>query len=472
MISTIQELQNYLLTRVPKDFKKIYIDNWGLDNVKRFLESLDNPQDRQPTTHISGTSGKGSTAYFASMLFQKQGFKVGLHVSPYVVDFGESFQINSQLPNLVELINCFNIFIQKYEKFDAKLTYHELKTCFAFYFFYQQKVDFVIMEAGMGGTYDSTNCVNREDKICLINQIGYDHQEFLGTKISQIADEESGIINQGNTVVFAQQIYKNASKIITKKAKKLNAKLHQVFNSKEYDLTSLKYLPLSHNTDGEVASIFNIENTQGGTYFDYSFDEFELYKLQIKNLGSFQTINSSLAITGLILASKIHNFALNKDDIFKALLETIFPARMQLVDYNNLKLIVDGGHNQQKINALVNNLKEIFPDQKFTILCGFSGQRNPKPMLKKLIEVADQIIITQFTNQGLQIVGKSSVASEILIKSLVEIKFTNYKTFEDLNQAWQYFIKQTDTIGLATGSFYLCSEILKNTANNEVQLKI
>jgi len=87
MIQNISALENYLISQIPEDFKKKYTGSWGLDKVKEFLKSVDNPQEKQPVIHISGTSGKGSSSYFTANLLVKQGFKVGLHVSPYVIDF-------------------------------------------------------------------------------------------------------------------------------------------------------------------------------------------------------------------------------------------------------------------------------------------------------------------------------------------------------------------------------------------------
>lgn len=481
MISNISQLQNYLLTSIPKDFKKKYTENWGLDNVKKFLEFIDNPQEKQPTIHVSGTSGKGSTSYFTAKLLEKQGFKVGLHVSPYVIDFRESFLIDNQLPAEKEILECFNSFVAYYEKFGIKLTYHELKTCFAYYFFNQQKVNFVVIETGMGGTFDSTNTVSNPNKICLINQIGYDHQEFLGSKISQIADEESGIINPDNTVVFIQQQFQTATKIITKKANQNQAKLYQVTMSSAESFDSDVTLAKT-NDDMEVAAtknlgnnnykiyLSNITTTQNGTTFDYKFEDYNYPNLTTYNLGDYQAKNAALGLTGLTLASQLHNFKLDQKAIYAGINEAIFPARMQILKVKNLfvnngsdsKIIIDGAHNDQKITALVDNLKHIFPDNKFTILCGFSGSRDPQPMLKKLIEIADKIIVTQFTNQGMKIVGKDAIANPALESSLKKLKFKNYLLFEKLEDSLDYLKNNISEIGLVTGSFYLCGEVLKN----------
>jgi len=449
MIQNISALENYLISQIPEDFKKKYTGSWGLDKVKEFLKSVDNPQEKQPVIHISGTSGKGSSSYFTANLLVKQGFKVGLHVSPYVIDFTESFLINNQLPDQKELLFYFNQFVLEYQKFGQKITYFELKVCFAFYFFNSVKVDFIVIETGMGGTFDTTNVINNPNKICLINQIGYDHQEVLGSSIKQIADQESGIINPYNTVIYINQKYKISQQIITKKSKQNHAKLYQVnFNSKYNN--SIK------------PNIFNIVSSQNGTQFDYQFDGYSYPNLKTSMLGDFQAKNAVLALTGIILASDLYNFELDTNAIYQAILETTFPARMQIVTTKNKqKIIVDGAHNPQKIEALVCNLKAIFKDQKFTVLCGFSGNRNPKPMLKKIAEIADKIILTQFSNQGLKIVGKSSVQNNILIKNLNQLKFKNYQYFEDLDMALKTLENSPNQSKLVTGSFYLCGEILK-----------
>lgn len=166
-----------------------------------FLTHLNNPQDHFKAVHIAGTNGKGSSAHSIAAVLQSAGFKVGLYTSPHLVDFTERIRINGKAVGkqfIVDFVVSQRSFIEQ-----LKPSFFETTVAMAFQYFAVQKVDIAVIETGMGGRLDSTNLVNPE--VCLITNIGYDHQQFLGDTLLEIAGEKAGIIKPGVPVVISEK---------------------------------------------------------------------------------------------------------------------------------------------------------------------------------------------------------------------------------------------------------------------------
>ncbi len=168
----------------------------GLERIKEICNALDNPQDKLKFIHIAGTNGKGSTSVMIQSILTEAGFKVGRFNSPHIIDFKERFSINDKwipeedLMRLIELIKSKNI----------ELTFFEFITAIALQYFYDQKVDYVVWETGLGGRFDATNVVNSD--IAVITNIAFDHTVELGNSLSKIGFEKAGIIKENSIVVY------------------------------------------------------------------------------------------------------------------------------------------------------------------------------------------------------------------------------------------------------------------------------
>ncbi|MGM5483122.1 MAG: bifunctional folylpolyglutamate synthase/dihydrofolate synthase [Nanobdellota archaeon] len=160
----------------------------GLSRVKALLKNLQNPQDDFKSIHIAGTNGKGSVSEFITSILVEAGFKVGTFTSPHLVDFRERIRINDKMIPAAELEKL----ILKIKPFISEHTFFEAVTAIAFEYFKKQKVDYAVVEVGMGGRLDATNVLS--PKVSIITNIGIDHVEHLGKTIDEIAYEKSGII--------------------------------------------------------------------------------------------------------------------------------------------------------------------------------------------------------------------------------------------------------------------------------------
>ena len=196
-----QETINYLFTSTPV-FEKIGAKAYkpGLDTVKAMDKLLGHPHTKYKTIHVAGTNGKGSCSHTIAAILQKQGYKVGLFTSPHLVDFRERIRINGAMVSEQYVID----FVEKNRSFFEPLhpSFFELTTMMAFQYFAEQKVDYAVVEVGLGGRLDSTNIIT--PILSVITNISFDHTQFLGNTLAKIAGEKAGIIKEGVPVVIGE----------------------------------------------------------------------------------------------------------------------------------------------------------------------------------------------------------------------------------------------------------------------------
>ncbi|MEG1590397.1 bifunctional folylpolyglutamate synthase/dihydrofolate synthase [Chryseobacterium sp.] len=214
-----QEAVEWLFVQAPNyqlDGQKAYKP--GLENITRLCAFFDNPQDKIKCIHIGGTNGKGSTSNMLSSVLQEAGYKTGLYNSPHLIDFTERIKVNGKNCDKEFVYN----FILKLKKLpeDILPSFFEFTTIMAFEYFAQQKVDFAIIEVGLGGRLDSTNIIN--PLVAAITNVQLDHQNILGDTIEEIAFEKAGIIKNNTPIIFGDD-NDTVKNIIKDKAAKENA---------------------------------------------------------------------------------------------------------------------------------------------------------------------------------------------------------------------------------------------------------
>src|SRR5574344_2950696 len=191
------DVETELLLYAPS---QLYGGDMQLDRMKLLMEYLGNPQDDLKVIHVAGTSGKTSTTYYIRALLQASSLKTGLTISPHIATIRERIQINGELVEEDSFVDYFNEFYDGVQGFDPKPTFFELVTAFAYWVFKKEKVDYAIIETGLGGRLDATNVVERTDKVSIITPIGFDHTDILGNTLKSIAGEKAEIIQPGSKV--------------------------------------------------------------------------------------------------------------------------------------------------------------------------------------------------------------------------------------------------------------------------------
>ena len=372
----------------------------GLKRIKKVLEMLGNPQNRFKSIHIAGTNGKGSVSAFVSSVFKTAGYKTGLFISPFIIDFRERIQINGEFISETDLA----FYAQRVMETGAELNEFEFITALAFLYFESKKIDVLVCETGLGGRLDATNTL--ENLACtVITKIGLDHTAVLGDTIEKIAEEKCGILRDCPTVTTPYQP-ENALNVIKNRAKQLIIP----------DISQLKVL--SDNT------------------YIYKDEEFE-----ISLKGEFQIENSLVAIETI----KNCGYNIPYNIIYKGLKNTFFPARLEVISEKPLVLL-DGAHNPDGANVLAREISKL--QEKPVAIIGMMRDKNVKEVLSTLLEHCQSAVAVTVPNNP-----RSMSAEELC---LIAGEYCPCDAAADLNTALEITANKPTVI---FGSLYLASAI-------------
>jgi len=358
-----------------------YRRSFKLKRVRHLMNVFGISYKNLKAIHIAGTKGKGSTATFVSYMLASSGFKVGLYTSPHFVDFRERVKIVNccgrdiieehiiSKKDVIRIVDDFKFHLGR-ARFGlelGRLTFFEIYTALAFRFFLEKKVDYAVLEVGLGGRLDATNIVH--PVMSIITHIGYDHTQKLGKSLKDIAREKAGIIKRNTPVVISNQ-RKSALSVIQKRARLVNAESFVLGRDFHFDNVRLALK----------------------TTFDFWFNDFKLHAL-ISLKGMCQVENASLAIAVVrILEEKC---SLKRIDYKKGLKETYLEGRFEVTSRNPL-IVLDIAHNVSSFRALNHNIKDYFPKKEVILIFGVSKDKDARKMLS-VIDY-DRIIITSFGN--------------------------------------------------------------------------
>lgn len=211
--------------------KKRLVIKTGLSRIESLLDKMGNPQDKIKVIHIAGTNGKGTVSNIIANALMKCGYKVGLFTSPWITDYRDQIQINgSFIPE-----KAFADYVTQYQNEEA--TEFELLTAIMYKYFADEKVDFAVVECGMGGKGDSTNAIKCPE-LCVITSVSMDHTDFLGSTLDEIASEKAGIIKENSMVV----LYPNSAceSVFENRCEKTNSRLVKVHNMGDFKSNNLE----------------------------------------------------------------------------------------------------------------------------------------------------------------------------------------------------------------------------------------
>ena len=403
-----QEAVEWLFVQAPNyqiDGKKAYKP--GLDNITKLCAFFGNPQDKIKTIHIGGTNGKGSTSNMLASVLQESGYKVGIYNSPHLIDFTERIKVNGENCDKEFVYN----FIQKLKKLPADIrpSFFEFTTIMAFEYFAQQKVDFAIIEVGLGGRLDSTNII--KPLVSAITNVALDHQNILGNTVEEIATEKAGIIKK-NTVIISGDENEKVKSIIRNKA-------------------------AENNSDWVDATLINV---------DLSSDLKGNY--QQKNIKVVLALIDELRNLGIeIPQEKIKSGLLNVQQ------NTGFIGRWFEFSRDPL-IICDTGHNQAGLEEVFAQLNSI-PKFKHIIL-GFVKDKKIDEVLKILPENSTFYFAKPYLNRGLH----PSFYEDQLKESKI-----NYKIFDEVNGAYlsaKQNLKNGEMIFIGGSNFVVGEFLEKN----------
>jgi dihydrofolate synthase/folylpolyglutamate synthase len=404
-LHSLNEAEEYLLQYSPeKDSGETYT----LERIQALMDRLGNPENKLHIIHVAGTSGKTSTAYFIRALLEATGAKTGLTASPHIVSIAERVQIAGRpLPEgmFLKYLNDFLSVINEWPELEP--TYFELLVAFAFWVFVREKVDYAVIEVGLGGLLDGTNVINRRDKVCVIAPIGFDHMQVLGNTLAAIAAQKAGIITAENDVFVGPQ-EPEAMEVLVAKAKLHDANLHQ--------------LPAVTNP-------------------------FKLPWYQAANFA---------------LASEVTRFILKRDhgaplthQMQLVASQQSPPGRFEHFFIDGKTIILDGAHNPQKLTALRITLSEAGVENMSWLL-GFIDAPDQKidNCIKALTPtINEDTVVTQFA-VGQDFKSRKSVGAGQLQEKLLAVG-CNAAVIVDPRAALDELLKRKPATIVVTGSLYL-----------------
>ena len=345
--------------------------NWkhtkiGLERMRDFMHALGDPQENLHYVHIAGTNGKGSACVMTQSILTAAGFRTGLYISPHLDQFNERLSIDGQMISDADLRRLAARVRAAAETLGEEPTDFEMITAMAFCWFEEQHCDLVVLEVGMGGRLDATNVISHPE-VCAIMHIGLDHTEFLGDTVEQVAAEKAGILKPGADCVLYHQL-PSVMDVVQQRFADVNpdAAARLVIT----DPTA--FTARARTIDGQV--------------FDYRVRQ----HLRIQLLGNYQMENA-MAVLDIIDCLIRRGWGISEDAIRAGLAQATWPGRFEVLSREPL-LIVDGAHNPNGVEALVDTIRAYFPDQKINFVMGVMKDKDYHTMLRLIAPYAARFI--------------------------------------------------------------------------------
>ena len=381
-----------------------------LERMQPLMAALGNPEKRLRIIHVAGTSGKTSTCYYLASLLTQAGRKTGLTVSPHVDSVTERLQVNMKPLAEQEFAVAVGDCLDMVKAAGVDPTYFELLVALAYWYFDKIQVDYVVAETGLGGLHDATNIAGEPNKICVITDIGLDHMHILGNTVQEIALQKAGIIHEGNHV-FCYKQDDEIMDVIEHAVQEKSAILHVVPKTETKDMS----------------------------------------------LPGFQRRNFALA-------QGVYEYIAERDGLPRLTAEglqrarnTYVPARMDTQRIGDMTIIMDGAHNEQKMQAFVQGFQEAHPQAKVPVLLSLKQGKEFMAVLPLLKPITSQLILTRYENT--QDLPVPSIDPGELAAAARKFGFENVVEEPNTTKAYELFKNTGAEVGIITGSFYLIFQL-------------
>jgi dihydrofolate synthase/folylpolyglutamate synthase len=435
-----RQAEDYILSFT--DYEKIpgiaYTSaNYDLRRMEKLLLPLGNPHLGTRTVHIAGTKGKGSTAAMISQVLITAGYKTGLFTSPHLHTLRERVRTSGAMiseADFAVLVAKLKPIVEKVNKEAAygELTTFEILTAVVFAYFKNSRVDFQVLEVGLGGRLDATNVAKAD--VCVITSLSLDHTEILGNTLAKIAAEKAGIIKPGCIVVSSPQV-NEAAKVIRQACQQREARLIQVGE----DVTWQK-------TGGDLhLQNLTVKGKAGN------------YDLAVPLLGDYQLENAATA-TAALEALAFFGAKISARDIVRGFSQLSWSGRLQILGREPM-LVVDGAHNAYSMSKLVEAIRKLFHFNKCFVIFGTSCDKDIPGMAKELKSFADNIIIASSSHP--RAASSSTVAREF---AKLDIKVDIIENVSTALSKALAVAQKTDLI-LVTGSLFVVAEAMDYVIN-------
>lgn len=407
--------------------------NYGLERTYRILDIIGNPQDDLKLIHVAGTNGKGSITSIITSLLMEKGFRVGMYTSPFLEEFEERIQINRcNIPKdvLGDLMDPLRSAVdQVIEEGYNHPTEFEIITCLMLLYFKKEKIDYGVIEVGLGGRLDSTNVIT--PILSIIASISLDHTNLLGNTLSEIAGEKAGIIKKGIPVISYPQ-EEEAKDVIEKVAKEKNAELYLVDKSRGYFLSVVNKDKIYQKVEVELKG--------------------KKLTLEYPLLGEHQITNLLVALEAFMVICENECINLNFEDIRNAVKAVKWNGRLEVMKVNPL-VVIDGAHNIQGIRALNDNIHKYFNYKNIYLLLGILADKQVEDMVRTITPEAKKVYsLTPHSN-------RAELSQDL--KKVIDKYNSNCIALDSYEEALDLALKESDEndLILISGSLYMIGDM-------------
>jgi len=400
----------------------------GLERITSVLEELEFPHREKDYVTVAGTNGKGSVAACIASILEANGYRVGLFTSPHLINVTERIKVSGEEISKEELEKTLGTVFTAYAKLKVHLSYFEMLTVAAFLYFNRKSIDIGVLEVGMGGRWDSTNVCDHAASV--ITNVSFDHTEYLGNTLREIATEKAGIIKKHGLVVTG--CTGEALSIVEQRSRENSARCHRI---------------------GAEFSYSRKEDLS----FDYMGREWNLRGLKTALLGTYQVENAAISVATTELLTMHTRYKTDPGKVEKALTEVSLSGRMEYLD-REVPVIIDGAHNVAAGENLVRSLEVCHPGTKFNFLITMLDNKDIGGFTEILSRVSGKLIITELAGE------KRYLGAEKIL-ALTRGGFDSVETIKDPQEAYEKLLSYGEPTCVC-GSFYLIG-YLKEAIENE-----
>lgn len=407
---------------------------FDLENISTLAEALGHPERKYKSVHIAGTNGKGSTAAFTESILRTAGVKTGLYTSPHLERINERIRVNGEEISDEHFAQTFTKLVALIEgllargKLRAHPTFFEVVTTMAFEHFAQVGVEIAVFEVGLGGRLDATNILMPE--VTVITRVDFDHENFLGHSLAEIAGEKAGIIKAGVPLVLAEQ-RPEAHEVILKRAAEIGAPV--IERDKEFPVEEIEFYRM-------LVDAVVVERKTG-----------ERFQIAPKLLGRFQLGNAINAVAVARLLNE-RQAEITEDNIEEGIANAVWPGRMEKLQ-SNPDIYLDGAHNPSAAQELASFLSENFAGRRVILLFAAMRDKAVDEIAGILFSHASEVIFTQpKISRAISAAQLSEMVGEYARQSRV-IPNAEAALEEALSEA------RSDDAIFVTGSLYLVGEL-------------
>ena len=384
----------------------------GLENIKTLCKEMGEPQKDYKVIHVAGTNGKGSTSTTIETILLEAGYRVGKYTSPHILKFNERIRANGQDITDEDIVKYYQLVKDIVAKTGLRPTFFEMTTAMMFKYFSDLKLDYVVLETGMGGRFDATNVC--EADICVITNVGLDHTEYLGDTIYKIAKEKAGIIKNCPKVVVADSNPEFLKAISEEKAEIINV-------LEKYKDARMKLDFKEFVTRIEIGE----ESYDFSLFGDYQFKNF---------LTAYEVVTE---------------LGIDREIIKKACKKVVWQCRFERY-FEKPLVILDGAHNEDGMRELCKIIEQGYRSDEVVIIASILKDKDVRHMLKLMRKISDNIVFTSLED------NPRGTTGEKILEQLEDKRGCLVEN--DMKKAYEIAKNLNKKIIVVCGSFYTLSK--------------